>query len=69
LNAPDTALPKHVAEVLGTTEQGLAQLRYRGEGPRFVKVGRRVIYRWQDVHAYLEANLCERTGERRRAIA
>lgn len=55
--ASETASAKEVAAYLHTTEAGLAQMRYRGDGPRFIKVGRRkVIYRWADVHAYLDAN-------------
>lgn len=49
------ATPKAVAEHLGTTEAALAQMRYRGVGPRFVKVGgRQVRYRWSDVEAYVD---------------
>jgi hypothetical protein len=56
-----TATPAEVAEVLHTTTSGLAQLRYRGNGPKFIKVSKRVIYRWADVHAYLDANTMQRT--------
>jgi hypothetical protein len=62
----DTATAKEVAAYLHTSEAGLAQMRYRGIGPRFVKVGpRKVIYRWSDVHAYLDANTCQRTDDPR----
>lgn len=61
----DTALPSQVAAVLGTTEPGLAQMRYRGTGPKFCKVGRKVVYRWSDVRAYLDANTLQRTDDRR----
>lgn len=62
----DTATPAQVAQVLGTTEPGLAQLRYRGTGPKFIRVGgRRVLYRWSDVRAYLDANTCQRTDDPR----
>lgn len=61
---PDTASPKEVAAALDTTEQGLAQLRYRGTGPKFIRVGaRRVLYRWSDVNAYLDANTMQRTDD------
>ena len=30
----DTALPAQVAPVLGTTPAGLAQMRYKGNGPK-----------------------------------
>ena len=60
----DVALPPDVAELLDTTTDGLAQMRYRGTGPKFVKRGRRVLYRWLDVRAYLDANTCQRTDDR-----
>ena len=64
----DTATPKEVAEYLHTTEAGLAQMRYRGTGPKFCKVGpRKVVYRWSDVRAYLEANTMQRTDDPRGA--
>jgi len=64
----DTATAKEVAAYLHTSEAGLAQLRYRGNGPKFCKVGpRKVIYRWSDVKAYLDANTCTRTDDPRGA--
>ncbi len=61
----DTARPRDVAAALGTTESGLAQMRFRGTGPRYCKVGRRVMYRWSDVRAYLDANVMQRTDDPR----
>ena len=61
----DTALPSEVAAALGTTEAGLSQMRFRGTGPRYCKVGRRVMYRWSDVRAYLDANVMQRTDDPR----
>ena len=64
--AIDTALPGEVAAALGTSQAGLAQMRYRGTGPKYIKVGhRRVIYRWSDVRAYLDANVMQRTDDPR----
>ena len=60
----DTALPGQVASVLDTTVDGLAQMRYRGTGPKFVRRGRRVLYRWSDVRDYLNANTIQRTDDR-----
>lgn len=48
--------PGEVAEYLHTTEGRLAQMRYLGTGPKYVKVGRRVLYRWTDIEEYLHAN-------------
>jgi hypothetical protein len=61
----DTALPSQVAAALFTTEAGLAQMRYRGTGPKFVKRGRRVLYRWSEVRKYLDANTIQRTDDPR----
>lgn len=59
------ATPNQVAEFMHTTAARLAQDRYRGTGPRFIKHGRRVLYRWADVHAYLDANTLQRTDDPR----
>ena len=47
----ELATPAEVAEALHTTTASLAQMRYRGDGPKFVRVAgrRRVLYRWVDV--------------------
>ncbi|MGB3286060.1 helix-turn-helix transcriptional regulator [Mycolicibacter algericus] len=61
---PDTATPKEVAAALHMTEAALAQLRYRGTGPRFIRVGaRKILYRWADVSSYLDRNTVQRTDE------
>jgi hypothetical protein len=61
----DIASPRQVAELLNTSEAGLAQMRYRGHGPKFVKIGRKVLYRWSDVRDYLNANTIQRTDDPR----
>lgn len=65
----DTATPAEVAKALHTTEPGLAQMRYRGVGPRYCKVGAghrgRVLYRWSDVREFLDANTVQRTDGNR----
>jgi hypothetical protein len=59
---PELATPAEVATALHTTPAGLAQMRYRGDGPRFVRVGRRrVLYRWVDVEGYINESLHVRT--------
>ncbi|WP_138841341.1 helix-turn-helix transcriptional regulator [Rhodococcus pyridinivorans] len=59
------ATADEVAAYLRTTTMKLAQDRYRGVGPKFVKPSpRRVLYRWEDVYAYVEANLMQRTDDR-----
>ncbi len=47
--------PAEVAESLRIPEKTLAQWRYLGKGPRFVKVGRFIRYRLVDIEAWLAA--------------
>ena len=69
MNAPIATLTcKQVAEILHTSEAGLAQMRYRGIGPKFVKSGpRKVIYTMASVQAYIDANTLQRTDDPRGA--
>lgn len=57
--------PPAVAKFLHISEASLAQDRYRGTGPKFIKHGRRVLYRWSDVYTYLDANTVQRTDDPR----
>jgi hypothetical protein len=60
----DLATPAEVAEALHTTTASLAQMRYRGGGPTFVRVGRkRVLYRWVDVEQWITDSLHSRTDD------
>lgn len=61
INPDDFAKPAEVAQALHTTPSRLAQMRYLGTGPKFVKVGSRVLYRWADIRAWLDANTRQRT--------
>lgn len=60
------ATPQELANYLGgnTTVEQLAQYRYLGTGPRFIKVGKNVRYRWSDVEVWLDANTKQSTDER-----
>lgn len=64
MTASTLATAEEVAEYLRTTKAKLANDRYRGIGPKFVKHGRRVLYRWSDVYAWTEQNLMQRTDDR-----
>lgn len=54
--------PKQLAERFGTTTSRLAQDRYMGRGPRFVKLGRTIRYTETDIQAWIDANTHERTA-------
>lgn len=62
------ATADEVATYLRTTSSKLAQDRYRGVGPKFIKHGRRVLYRWADVLAWADANTLQRTDDRPAAV-
>ncbi|MET8650610.1 DNA-binding protein [Nocardia aurea] len=50
------ATPAEVAKALRTTPARLANDRYKGIGIPYVKNGRNVLYRWQDVRNWIEKN-------------
>ncbi|MEW2010754.1 DNA-binding protein [Microbacterium sp. NPDC078814] len=56
--------PEEVAEWFKTSTKMLANDRYLGRGPRFIKVGKYVRYRVADCKAYLDANQYTRTDTR-----
>ncbi|MFD4443671.1 DNA-binding protein [Nocardia sp. NPDC058519] len=57
------ATPDEYADYRQCTTNALAQERYKGIGPVFIKYGRAVRYRWSDIHAYEEANTFQRADE------
>ncbi|OZF00600.1 DNA-binding protein [Rhodococcus sp. 14-2686-1-2] len=58
------ATPKEAAEFLRTTPGALAQDRYRGRGPRYVKRGSRVLYSWEELHRFVSDNTMQSTDGR-----
>jgi hypothetical protein len=58
-STPCTGLAKasEIAAYLLTTPNQLSRLRFEGHGPNYVKLGRSVRYRWEDVHSWVEANV------------
>ncbi|MBT2485625.1 MULTISPECIES: AlpA family transcriptional regulator [unclassified Microbacterium] len=47
--------PRDASRYLGRSVAALAQLRYRGTGPRFIHAGGRVRYRQSDIDVWLQA--------------
>lgn len=55
--------PEDVAELVGLDVDTLAQLRYRGTGPRFYKpTPRKVLYKREEVLEWIEATATTKTG-------
>ena len=55
--------PDETAEVLRTPPRTLERRRRDGTGPKFVKLGRRCLYRPEDVDAYLSEHTVSSTAE------
>ena len=52
------------AEVVGLAPQTLAIMRVEGGGPRYVKLGRRVLYDPADLAAWIDRNKRLSTSDR-----
>jgi len=55
--------PKQLAEYLTLKPKTIETMRRRGDGPRFIKVGRSVRYRGCDINEYLDDQTRESTTE------
>lgn len=49
------ATAEEVAQYTGGSAQTLAVWRMKGIGPRYIRMGRQVRYRWDDVETWLDA--------------
>lgn len=63
--------PEQAAALIpGMTKAGLAQLRYAGGGPAYLKpTPRKVVYKESIVRAWIEANVYTRTDQRGAGVA
>jgi predicted site-specific integrase-resolvase len=51
------------ADTLGLSERTLERYRVSGEGPPFVKAGKRIMYRPEDIAAWVSARVVASTSE------
>jgi len=58
-----TLTASEAAEVLGLAPSTLAKLRLTGNGPVYCKLGRRVVYRRQDLEAWLGSHVATDTSD------
>lgn len=54
--------PADLGRKIGKSPAALAQWRYLGIGPKFIKLGRSVRYRTSDVEAWLDSQTMQRTS-------
>lgn len=55
--------PDQTAERLCVAEMTLRKWRWEGKGPRFVKMGRKVLYRQVDLNDYVEGQVRVSTSD------
>jgi predicted DNA-binding transcriptional regulator AlpA len=55
--------PAHVAKVLGVSMSWLAKARHKGDGPRYVKIGRAVRYGTSALREYIKSSMRGSTSE------
>ena len=60
---PITMRASEAAKVLGLAPSNLAKLRLSGGGPIYCKLGRRVVYRRDDLEAWLESRVASYTSD------
>jgi len=53
-----------VADKLRVTKATIESWRCRGGGPQFVRYGRAVRYRPEDIEAFIEQSLCSNTSDK-----
>ena len=56
---PDLMTRQQAADYLGVTPQALSQMNVRGQGPRFVRIGRSVLYRRNDLLEWIESRVVD----------
>jgi excisionase family DNA binding protein len=54
--------PEEAAELLRTRSRTLERWRHTGTGPRFAKIGRRVVYARADITSWVSAQTRQHTG-------
>jgi predicted DNA-binding transcriptional regulator AlpA len=60
---PITLTAREAAGILGLAASTLAKLRLSGNGPLYCKLGRRVVYRREDLAAWLESRVAHHTSD------
>jgi predicted DNA-binding transcriptional regulator AlpA len=63
INHPIGLTATEAAKVLGLASSTLAKLRLSGTGPVYCKLGRRVVYRREDLTSWLESHVARNTSD------
>jgi predicted DNA-binding transcriptional regulator AlpA len=62
-NSNPSLSPDAAAEFLGLASSTLAKMRLSGNGPLYCKLGRRVVYRKEDLEAWRESRVVRNTSD------
>lgn len=60
--------PIQAAEMLCLSELTLRKWRWEGKGPRFIKIGRKVAYKKEDLYAWIDGQSRISTSDRGQTI-
>jgi len=60
--------PKQAAELLCMSEMTLRKWRWEGKGPQFVKMGRKVVYRQNDLQEFIQSMVRTSTSDTGEAL-
>jgi predicted DNA-binding transcriptional regulator AlpA len=63
IDNPITLSAEAAAKLLGLATSTLAKLRLSGNGPVYCKLGRRVVYRREDLEGWLESRVARNTSD------
>lgn len=63
VSLPRLLTQRDLAAYIGKSTAWCERARWAGEGPRFVKLGRHVRYRAEDVQDWLDAHVRQSTSE------
>lgn len=55
--------PEDLADRWNLTETTLSQWRWNGRGPRFIKVGKGILYRLSEIEHFEDQHTCKNTSE------
>lgn len=55
--------PVQAAEIIGISKSTLAKLRVKGDGPKYLKIGKTILYRPIDIEEWLEKRTFASTSE------
>jgi hypothetical protein len=63
INSPFVLSARDAARAMGIAPSTLAKMRLSGNGPVYCKLGRRVVYRREDLAAWLESHVARNTSD------